>query len=54
MMHLLVIRVVLRVVCNVVGSLLQMMTTGNYNNVVSVAHMMEPADYSIIEYCFMS
>lgn len=53
-MHLLVIWVVLRVVSNVVGSLLQMMTTGNYNNIVSVAHMMETADNSIIKYGFMS
>ena len=53
-MHLLVISVFFCVVHYVVGSLLQMMTSGNYHNVVSVAHMMESADYSIIEHCFMS
>lgn len=53
-MHLLVIRVVLCVVSDVVGSLLQMMTTGNDNYVVPVAHVMEPADHSIIEHCFVS
>lgn len=31
-----------------------MMTSGNYNDVVSVAHVMESADHSIIEHCFMS
>lgn len=53
-MHLLVIRVVLCVVSNMVGSLLKMMTTGNYNNVVTVAHVMEAADNSIIEHGFVS
>jgi hypothetical protein len=38
----------------VVGSLLQMMTSGNYYDVVSVAHVMQTADNSIIEHCFMS
>lgn len=54
LIHRSIIRVVLCVVCNVVGSLLQMMTTGNYNDVVPVAHVVEPADNSIIEYSFMS
>ena len=31
-----------------------MMTTGNDNDVVPVAHVVEPADHSIIEYRFMS
>ena len=53
-MHLLVISVFFCVVHYVVGSLLQMMTSGNNHNVVSVAHMMESADHSIIEHCFMS
>ena len=41
-------------ICNVVGSLLEMMTTRHDNYVVTVAHVVEPADHSIIEHCFMS
>ena len=53
-MHLLVIRVVLCVVSDVVGTLFKMMTTCHYNYVVTVAHVMKPADDSIIEHGFMS
>lgn len=37
-----------------VGTLFQMMTSGNYNNVVPVAHVMEPADNTIIEHRFVT
>lgn len=53
-MHLLVIGVVLCVVSDVVGTLFKMMTTCHYNYVVTVAHVVEPTDDSIIKYRFMS
>lgn len=53
-MHLLVIWVVLCVVSDVVGTLFKMMTTCHNNYVVTVAHVMQPADDSIIEHGFMS
>lgn len=53
-MHLLVIGVVLCVVSDVVGTLFKMMTTCHYNYVVTVAHVVESADDSIIEHGLMS
>lgn len=41
-------------VSDVVGTLFKMMTTCHYNYVVTVAHVMQPADNSIIEHGFMS
>ena len=54
LIHRSIIWVVFCVICNVVGSLLEMMTTRHDNYVVTVAHVVEPADNSIIEHCFMS